>query len=360
MKSKMQKHGKKDRLIFDIGTSNIKIVEAEERHGYISVIRNITVPTPEHCFEEGAVKSVSKLADLIVNELSKGGFSTKNAIMTLTSPQILTREVVLPKSNLKDMMMLVEVEAPNHFPIDISEYSVDFKVLGEVVEDDIQQYRVLLLLTPLKILDSYVALFEKCGLFLEKIDYKGNSFAKLIKNIDEAEENFESGSTVVLDIGGEFSSVTICKDGEMIFSRVFGVGSKLYNAELLEYPGVTKELAEKIKYENGVVLMEEEENNDYAKAARQGWEKISGPLFDEISRVFDFYVSRESENMINRILLTGGGVLMPRLIRFISNTYDIRTDYLRCEGIIEFENPDEDMTMFSTYFSGCVGALLNE
>ncbi len=360
MKLNLTGANKRGKLIFDIGVSNLKIMEAEERHGFVTVQRSSLIKLPENAFTDGVLTSPAKIADAIAQELSASGYKAKPVVLTITSSQILTREVILPKSSLKDMMLLVEADAPNHFPVDISEYSVDFKVLGEVSEDNLQQYKVLLIVTPLKILDSYVAVFEKCGLYLEKIDYKGNSLTKLVRQIDDIQGYYQEGSTAVIDIGDAHSSVTICKDGYMKFSRVFNFGSKLYSDELLEFPGVTGEIAERIKKEKGVILDGEEDTDDYARAARQAWSNFGDPLLDEITRVFDFFTSRESVNMIDRILLTGGGSMMPRLIRYFSSVFDVHVDYLRCEGLVEFVSPDEDMTMFSMFFGCCVGALLSE
>lgn len=352
---------RKGKLVLDIGASDIKIIEVVQQHGGYNIVRFARLATPVNAFSEGAIAEPAHLAAFLEHGLKVNGFRAKNAIITATNSHILTREVVLPKTGLKDMERLVRMEAPNHFPIDLAKHSIDFKILEGLEENDVLQYRVLILVTPLNILEGYLALCEGCGLFLERIDYKGNSLVKLMKRYEQLLWPEPPATNAVLDIGAESAGITVSQKGILKFSRTLNFGSNEYNKELISLLGCEADVAEQIKRSKGALPPATEfGENKVEDAAAKAWVKMSTPFFEEVTRVFDFFTSRDKTNNIDRILLTGGGSLILNIAGYLQSTYGLAVMPLNCMDIVEVVPPVTNQNEFSAYYSGCVGAFFED
>lgn len=263
----------------------------------------------------------------------------------------------MPKVSLKELSQLVEIEAPNHFPIELTQHSIDFKVIEEVVEDDITKYKVLILVTPLNILHSYVNVFEICGLHLEKIDLKGNSIAKLLKEYERVNA-LESKTNAVLDFGYDTTNITISNKGIIRYSRTLPYGSKQYNEAVMEILKCSGDEAEKIKQTYGIITSASL-TDPIQNAAKAAWEQLANPLFEEVSRVCDFFASRQDMNAVDRLLLTGGGSQLHGIIGYMQNLFDMEIGQLYSEGVIDFTEEIELHNLF-IYFSNCIGSVFSD
>jgi len=170
----------KDYIVIDIGTQNIKMIEAKLEKQNIMLKNFSIIPTPLDSFENGNILKAEPLAEIIKEEFKTGGYKAKSTIVLVTGDSIIDREVVLPKMTEKELKKVIEFEADQYFPVNLINYSVDFKIIEEVTTQEGIKYKVLVVAVPKEIIDGYVNLMEKCG-FSSKCSDKNSRFRNKIK-----------------------------------------------------------------------------------------------------------------------------------------------------------------------------------
>jgi type IV pilus assembly protein PilM len=405
-------------LAFDIGTYNTKIVQASIRGSKINVSKFAMFSTPQNTVDDGNILNVNVLAEQIKKHLKSNKMKEKKAVITISGTSIITREIVLPKANQRELQAMINIEAPQYFPVNMDNYILDYKVLEEIKVEDGVQYRIILVAVPFKVIDGYVQLMSKCNLHLNAIDFVGNSIVKLMKNeilersinknlknkknvsnnqnrqnneIDtlleqritkvyqneslsvntallekqeiehtQNEEVAESDTVAVIDIGCHNTTITILSKGVLKFNRILLYGSNDFSKNISSNLHLSLEQAEQKKISRGMIMLSEDIAQDSETIVIS--ESIRAVLLnfiDDVSRLFDFYNSRETGNRIDRIYLIGGGALVKGIEEYIENALTIKTERIHRYKSIRFSNKT-NFNDYIIYFSNCLGAVINK
>ena len=121
-------------LSIEIGYSLIKILETDYQVKNPKVHGCINLDTPQGILNDGELTVTEELVMMIRQALDANRIKTKQVIFTITSTKIASREVVLP--NVKDNKVgpLVRANASDYFPVDISQYEIEYLPLGMIGE----------------------------------------------------------------------------------------------------------------------------------------------------------------------------------------------------------------------------------
>ncbi|WP_094547033.1 type IV pilus assembly protein PilM [Petroclostridium xylanilyticum] len=363
-------------IALDIGTCNTKMIQAMVIGSKINVDKFAMFPTPQYSIDDGRIMDADMLAEQIKKHLESNRMRAKNAIITISGTSIITREIILPRANGREFKAMVDMEAPQYFPVDMDNYILDYKVLEEIKNGKGAQYRTILVAVPANIIQGYIQLMEKCGLHIYAIDFVGNSIVKLMrnemmqrcnkkskegKNSDIKELANTEDTVAVVDIGCKTTTVTILSKGILKFNRILLYGSENFSTLIANNLGITFEEAERKKQRKGRIILSDEQQQDAEMVAiSEGIRSVLLGFIDDIGHFFDFYNSRNTGNRIDKIYLTGGGSMVRDISEYLENALNIKT-----ERIIEFENvnyPRQDGTFqeIQVYFANCLGAVLNK
>jgi type IV pilus assembly protein PilM len=139
------------------------------------------------------------------------------------------------------------------------------------------------------------------------------------------EENYEfedSDVAVLINIGASITNLNVVKGGVSIFTRDFPLGGNSVTEALAANLGVSFEEAEKAKIEGAG-------NDEQAKAAcREGLIAFAEPICSEIERSVDYFRSTFGAENIGKILLSGGGALIPGMVADLGHRLGIETEII--------------------------------
>lgn len=157
--------------------------------------------TPERAVEDGFIRDRDKFLNALKEELAKHHVSEKDVIFTINSTKVITREISIPSVKDKLIPGIVEVQAPEHFPMDISGYTITYQKMGEFAdEENKKQLKLALIAVPDTLLSNYMALAKSGGFSIEAFEYIGNSvvsFAKAHYNTNSLMVQLEENATIV-------------------------------------------------------------------------------------------------------------------------------------------------------------------
>ena len=318
-------------LSIEIGNSFTKICEIDYKVKKPKVYKVLTVETPEGVVVDGMLQPTQEYADRMVSALGTNGIRTKRVIFTISSTRVASREVQIPNVKASKIEALVKTNANDYFPVDLTQYEIGHYLAGGLTEDG--KLRVMALAVPKALLNSYYQLAQMCGWEVECFDYSSNSLYQILR--DEKSEKV----TMMIKIDENNTIVTVLSAGKVLLQRTvaYGVqdaietmiasGAYAVNDPMSAVERFQKKTClnrvlnqgDKLWEENAGRWEDEDAGNIEITEARQRITASLEPLIVGVSRVIDFYDSRNSENPIEKTYVTGLGGSFSGMSKLFTN-----------------------------------------
>lgn len=349
----------------EVGYSFIKICEMDYKVKTPRVYRYTMVPTPLNVIEDGYLKKSAGLRTAIKEALYRNKIKTKRVIFTVASSKIINREVMLPPVKPNMMESVIKANLKDYFPIDLSNHEISHVVLETFKDgENAGRSRVLLVAAEKTLVASYEALAASCGLTLIDLDYVGNSIYQAVKK--EASKT----ATMILKIEESQTIITVAKDNNMMLQRSvnYGIDEAIHEVavnsafdviedmdawELIKRQGCIK-----VALDNDTRIVEpdlQQDDDMEISQARINVTRTLAPLLNSVSRVVDFYNSRNPEH-IEQAYVMGMGGEMNNLSKLLTNELGIPTKVFRkLEGIVWHTTVGEG-DLFN--YVACIGASM--
>lgn len=318
-------------LSIEIGNSFTKICEIDYKVKKPKVYKVLTVETQEGVVVDGMLQPTQEYADHLVNALGTNGIRTRKVIFTISSTRVASREVQIPNVKANKIEALVKTNANDYFPVDLTQYEIGHYLAGGLTEDG--KLRVMALAVPKALLDSYYQLAQMCGWEVECFDYSSNSLYQILR--DEKTETV----TMMIKIDENSTIVTVLSAGKVLLQRTvaYGVqdaietmiasGAYAVNDPMSAVERFQKKTClnrvlhpgDKLWEENAGRWEDEDAGNVEVTAARQKITSSLEPLIVGVSRVIDFYDSRNGDNPIQKTFVTGLGGSFSGMSKLFTN-----------------------------------------
>ena len=117
-------------LSIEVGLRFTRICELTGHKVAPVVHQCITFATPQGVFEDGYIRDKATLGNLIHQQLMEKKIRTTDVIFTINSTKIANREVTIPYVKESKIKSIIELQASDYFPIDISEYNISYYLLN--------------------------------------------------------------------------------------------------------------------------------------------------------------------------------------------------------------------------------------
>ena len=318
-------------LSIEISNSFTKICEIDYKVKKPKVYKVLTVETPEGVVVDGMLQPTQEYADHLVNALGTNGIHTKRVIFTISSTRVASREVQIPNVKANKIEALVKTNANDYFPVDLTQYEIGHYLAGGLTEEG--KLRVMALAVPKALLDSYYQLAQMCGWEVECFDYSSNSLYQILR--DEKTETV----TMMIKIDENSTIVTVLSAGKVLLQRTvaYGVqdaietmiasGAYAVNDPMSAVERFQKKTClnrvlhqgDKLWEENAGRWEDEDAGNVEVTAARQKITSSLETLIVGVSRVIDFYDSRNGDNPIQKTFVTGLGGSFSGMSKLFTN-----------------------------------------
>lgn len=326
-------------LSIEVGYSLTRICEMDYRVKSPKIYKYVSIPTPQGVVDDGFLSENVEFIELVKKTLTENRMKTKQAVFSVASSKIATREILLPAVKMTQMDALVKSNASDYFPIDLSEYELAHLVLGLIKgeEGKADKYKVMVMAAGKNLVAGYERFASQCGLHLQSLDYIGNSIYQIMKN--ECKEDTE----MIIKVEERSTIATIISNQMLILQRtiVYGVDDAIQT--LMRLPAFEEknyrdalELMKRktcmkvVLNENTHVLEEDDvvdENESIAAAKREIAASLT-PLVINVAKVVDLYNSKNPNSPIKKVSLVGLGSDISGLSKLLTNELGIRTSVM--------------------------------
>ena len=326
-------------LSIEIGLHTTKVCEVEAGKKNPHVSNCITFDTPDNIVEDGYILDKELMAQTLRSNLAKAKMNSKDVNITIVSTKIANREVVIPSMPESKIQAMIDTSASEYFPLDVSEYTISYSILDKINTKEEKKIKLLLLAAPNNLIKNIYAFAEIAGLKLNAIDYIGNSVYQILK------KQVGSRVNVSVQINEQTTLVNVIENEKLALQRTIPYGAMNVVSAVLDNSIFgktnTRDAMQLLMQENIInarLDMGGEVNravpmasDDYDRVMRElrGREDVTNTIqyiMNNVNRVLDYFMSRNSDKRINAIYLTGVGAKFKGIeVLFTNETgYDVK------------------------------------
>ena len=333
-------------LSIEAEASQIRVAEVEVRGKKGRIYNCFCIPAPQGAVEDGQIRDTKTLGENLKAELSQRKIKTKKVYFATGSTRIASREVRIPFVKANRIQSIVEANATDYFPIDVSKYVLSYSVVdvesqkSEDGKEETKQYHLMVYAAPKAISAAYSEFAENAGLTMTGITYTGDSIYHSVK------DEYAKGTHILVKVEYTGTSITIIRDGELTLQRNinYGVDSAAETVRAFPEFGDRLDANEALdvlcsrKCINPFLDMEsfDEEISDEDRkleTARAEVTESLRSLIGNISRIMDYYISRHTDTNFDSIVCCGLGAQVKGLMQLLTNELGQQVDVLQ-----EFKN----------------------
>lgn len=333
-------------LSIEAEASQIRVAEVGVRGKKGRIYNCFCIPAPQGAVEDGQIRDTKTLGENLKAELSQRKIKTKKVYFATGSTRIASREVRIPFVKANRIQSIVEANATDYFPIDVSKYVLSYSVVdvesqkSEDGKEETKQYHLMVYAAPKAISAAYSEFAENAGLTMTGITYTGDSIYHSVK------DEYAKGTHILVKVEYTGTSITIIRDGELTLQRNinYGVDSAAETVRAFPEFGDRLDANEALdvlcsrKCINPFLDMEsfDEEISDEDRKLETARAEVTESLrylIGNISRIMDYYISRHTDTNFDSIVCCGLGAQVKGLMQLLTNELGQQVDVLQ-----EFKN----------------------
>lgn len=331
-------------LTVEITNESITIIEVSPSVKKETNVHNALIfETPEDAYDDGNLRDIDRLTAVIREQLDANGITNKNAIFILSSTKVVNREVVIPDVKENKIKGIVAQNASEYFPVNVEDYVVSHSVLEHMVDENkVKQIKLMVVAAPAIMVKGYYELGNALGLTVQAIDYVGNAMLQMIKT-----QTGTNMTTMVIQLGSESTILNIVKGDTLLLQRTVPYGTNAVVTEVMDEKGVDATTAMTLLQNERLITVDFDDN------AATGAFRY---LINNIGRVIDYYVTKNPDNPIDDVFLTGDGALIRGIDGLFKIQLNIQTRIMDSLYKVKFD-PSIDLKIYNpVYLVAPIGA----
>lgn len=353
-------------ISFEIGSQVIKICVVSFRKKNPKVYQTLILETPYDCVEDGYIKDMNTLTTVIGKKLKEANISVGHAVFTISSTKIANREVILPMVKEKKIAEIIKANTADYFPIDVKDYNITYIIMEKIITKEVKNYRLLVLAVHNNLLTNYYELAERLKLKVDSIDYVGNSVYQVYQKL------ITQGTNMIVQINEQNTMVNVLQKNVLELQRIIPYGFDTAINSILDQPYYKINKAEEafILLRDkplirprfaGIEQQYEEEEILTITQSEEPVEEITNSLrhlVNNILRVVDYYSSKNQNNKIKTIFITGLGAKLNGLEQLLANEIGIEVKVIGQLHGVTFTQPITIENFSESDFIACAGATI--
>ena len=330
-------------LIVEVGEKIVKVCVSTKKNRKFQILDSFMFQTPERSVVDGQIVDLDAMAEALRDQMAANDVkNVKKVMYTLNSSKVATREVTLPLVKENKIRSVIETNAPDYFPVDLSGYQLAYNIL-EKVKGANGGYRILVLAVPRTMINSYIRLTEVLGLPIEAIDYCGNSQYQVLRQIRN------DNVVMYVDINVTNTYVNFMDNGILLLQRNLNLGGDpIVNAVM------RKDRSEEHTYLSVLQNLSDAEYMDRVLPMAERRMAVAR-LSQNVMRMMDFFRTNYKGREISKIVLMGTCSNMAGLVDMVKE--DTGLDVLHMYEVEEMKalaNSEDGIT----FYLSCIGTLI--
>jgi len=299
-------------LGIDISSTAVKLVELRKKSKAYKIESYAVVPLPEGASNEGILLDAELVSKAIKHVLKKSRTRLKHCALAVPSSMVISKKISVPNDlDAEDLDTLVRLEAESYIPYPLEDTYLDYTILD--TNTDSNHLDILLVATRAENVELRVAAAEMAGLQVQLVDVEAHILEKVMTELIEDTQRHEL--IAIVDYGAVTTSISVFKQGCLIFSQEEVFGGKQLTFEIMQRFGLNLQHAGEAKKTANLP-------ESYIPEVLEPFKKR---MSKQLNRFLQLFYATTHEHSVNKILLAGGCSLIPGIDEHIQTDLGIST-----------------------------------
>jgi type IV pilus assembly protein PilM len=317
----------------DVGTSAVRAVELEL--GNPPLIRRMgQVSLPAGAVVDGEVADVSAVSIALQRLWSDVGFKSKEVRVGMSSARVIVRTIEMPRLPRDELISTIQLQLDDYVPLPAAETVFNIRTM-DGPEPTGQTQQLLLAATHHDAVQPLVMALAEAHLKVSAIDVIPAALALALTH-PEPDQGDEVD--ILLSIGAGTVVVIAASGGEALFSRTLTSANGRRTTERIASELSIGEAEAELYKRLGAT------NDPTSALAMLATRPSVVELVEEVRASLEFYADQPSARRVRRLLVTGGGSLLPGLASALSEELGLE---------VLAADPFENVRMGHTGFEPC-------
>ncbi|WP_323919816.1 PilM family type IVa pilus assembly protein TapM [Aeromonas caviae] len=285
----------------DFGSQTIKAVTISGRPGKVHLGSVAEIPMPRGTLVDYQLQDIERVSQSLksLKRLVQG--DCQNVATAVTGSNVITKIIQVDTNiNESELENQVHLEAEQLIPFPLDEVSLDFEILGMAGENGRQE--VLLSAARTESVSGRVSALTEAGMTTMVVDVGAHALGRAVLACLPDLQTSEKPVGIV-DIGASALTFAALLRGQVIYSRLQNFGGDQYSQALASFYSMSMEEAELAKLQGSLPA-------DYEVDVLL---PHLSTLVLQIRRNVQLFCSSSGNKELSRLVLTGGGSLLPGL-----------------------------------------------
>ncbi len=360
-------------IAIEIGNKITKLVYGQDKKDSLAIKKYKIIENSEKIFNPEGDLNVNEIQPLLKQVLKEMKIGRTDCYLTVGGQSGIVRLREMPLVKLKDMAEIVRFEAEQFLPYNIEAFYIDYRVNQIKTQNESEAdeetktgndntdsneaakeghvAEVMIVAAPKDSIDEQVALVDKLKLNIKRVDYYTDAVYCYFKKyvLDETK------NSLVVDLGAEGMKLTMF-NGKQYFANIF---SELGVSDIIERYSEQNDLSidetKKLLISNNFVrqddayevneslhsklerlreVMQFRKHNDIKQNTVDFeidplLERVYEPLGYEVTKMMEFFKTRQFGMTVDELYLIGGGANMTQFDAFLKYYHNIDVRFVQ-------------------------------
>lgn len=328
---------KSQNVCWDIGSYSVKVVVANGDGENFQIEKAVEVVNPTGISFPAQKLQLDQLQGLIASIISEHKIPTSGVRFSLPENIVSTQLIEMPNLSDAELASAITWQAEQYLPIPKEELVTEYQVLSrpDLKVSTGQNMQILLVGTRKQVIEQTVAMFRANGIELELLENQTVSLARQLSLPAEAP------NTMLIQIGANLTTILVLRRGQPFFVLNYPEAGELLTKALMNNFSISKDKAE--EYKKAFGLLADKGEGKIAAALQPVIDLIVGNIRNAIS----FFATKNDQEKIERLFLTGGSAQLPGFATYLQNTFAIETSLVDNFSGLKGKIPEQDQPSYS-------------
>lgn len=316
--------GRYSSIGLDLGSSQIKLMQLRQERGQIILHQCGIYHLPEEAIVDGRINDQAQLADHLAKIFQQRRCHRNRVNLCISSQAIILRQMELPKMAPRELPAALRFQAEKEIMIPLDEAVVDYIELGERFADGKAVLDVAVVAVPKDVVTGYLNVITEAGLIPDAIEIEPLALQRVFPFSGAGTGEAGGGLRVIIDLGGESSTITFLEHGNFRFARTLNIGVNHFCRRIAEEEASNFESAHSLLFGNDPFSV-------------KGMQGVADELVSQVRRSLDFYTYNVSPvpKDIETVYFCGGGASIEQLPAFLGFELKIEPKLIQPFSFIE-------------------------
>jgi type IV pilus assembly protein PilM len=297
----------------DIGSSALRAVELHGAGSQKALYKYAYMPIDSRIALSDSKNDQQRLTQAIVELIEQARFSTKNVAVNIPSSRVFTTVADIDRLSTHELEKSIRYQADALIPTPLNESKIDWAVLGDSPIDKTKN-EILLTSVSNEFIERRLDVVEDAGLNVIAFEPDSLALARALAPSDAV------GAYMILDVGQKNTDIVTVYGGLPRLTRSIPTGLEAIMRAAMQNLNIDEKQANQFVMKFGL-------SKD--KLEGQVYQAIINTvelLTSEIEKSIKFFQSRYANASFDRIVVTGGGSVLPEFPLFLANKFVLNVE----------------------------------